>query len=62
MTETESKDHYESGQASYIYHLRFRELFWEDIGRLLVEKTRESGFNFNFTGVSNQGEDVHGYE
>jgi len=61
LTETESKDHYESERASEAYQLRFRELFWEEIGRLL----RESGFALErgpFSIVSNQGEDVHGYE
>jgi len=65
LTETESKDHYESERASHAYHLRFRELFWEDIGQLLINKARESGFtveNGPFSIVSNQGEDVHGYE
>ena len=65
LTETESKNHYESERASRAYHLRFRELFWEDIGRLLSVKVRESGFALErgrFSIVSNQGKDVHGYE
>jgi hypothetical protein len=63
LTETESKEHYESERASEAYHLRFRELFWEDI-RLSV-RLRESGFVLErgrFSIVSNQGKDVHGYE
>ena len=65
MTETESADHYESERASEAYHLRFRELFWEDIGRILTIKAKVSGFKLErgrFSIVSNQGEDVHGYE
>ena len=62
LTETESKEHYESERASEAYQLTFRELFWEDIGQLLIDKARESGFRLQGGLVSNQGEDVHGYE